>query len=366
MPSQYSHIAASSMASLSEIIKLEPEKESWCAGYAPSQGRRCHAPTNARGRSSAMMLLNEGTKDLRAGRNINTLLESLAPHVLCTRFHQNQASDLACRWKRQVRTYLDSQVVSTPYPRPVRTSSRMGSETAEANTEERIAVLRQRLRDAEEEIRHLEIAQSSLPVTTNPPRREAEDLSAVVNSRSRANAPSENPLINRVNETLRRDSTQSSTNQSAITVPRPVQAPTSRQTSAIPISRPRPVNTPTEARVFSRIDTTASQDETPQPIRREIEGECGICLCGLQSSQDEDWGEEEESENSGGSDHSDNDHDNDNEEDDYDDTDADENLEELVWCKARCGVNFHKQCIDQWLQTSHAPTCPTCRSDWKH
>jgi hypothetical protein len=38
----------------------------------------------------------------------------------------------------------------------------------------------------------------------------------------------------------------------------------------------------------------------------------------------------------------------------------------LVWCKARCGVNFHKRCIDQWLQTAHDPTCPTCRSHWKH
>jgi hypothetical protein len=39
--------------------------------------------------------------------------------------------------------------------------------------------------------------------------------------------------------------------------------------------------------------------------------------------------------------------------------------EELVWCKARCGVNFHKKCIDKWLETSHAPTCPTCRSNWR-
>ncbi|KAJ6132689.1 hypothetical protein N7471_007904 [Penicillium samsonianum] len=355
------------MAPLSEIIKLEPEEEPWCAGYAPSQGRRCHVRTNARGRSSAMMLLNEGTKDLRAGRNIDTLLENLAPYVLCTRFHQSQASDLARRWKRQVRTYLDSQVVSTPYTRPVRTSSRMISETAEANMEEIIAVLHQRLRDAEEEIRRLKVAQSGLPVTANPRHHERRFMSAVVNSSSMGSASSGNPPANRVNETLRRDSTESSTNQSAITVPRPVQAQATRQTSAVSISSPRPASTPTVARAFGRIGNTASQDETSQPNRREIEGECGICLCNLHSSQDEDWDEEEESENSGGDDYGDNDQDNNYEDDDYDDyAEDDEHLKELVWCKARCGVNFHKQCIDQWLETDHAPTCPACRSNWKH
>ncbi|CAI7592636.1 unnamed protein product [Penicillium discolor] len=167
MPSRYSHVATFPMAPLSGIIKLEPEEEPWCAGYAPSQGRRCHMRTNARGRRSAMMLLNEGTKDLQAGRNIDILLEDLAPHVLCTRFHQNQASDLVRRWKRKVRKYLDSQIVSTPYTRPARRSPRMISETAAAEMEERIAVLQQRLREAKEKIRRLEAAQYVLPTITN-------------------------------------------------------------------------------------------------------------------------------------------------------------------------------------------------------
>ncbi|KAJ6178072.1 hypothetical protein N7519_008533 [Penicillium mononematosum] len=363
MPSRYSHVVTSPMAPLSEIIKLEPEREPWCAGYAPSQGRRCHARTNARGRSWAMMLLNDGTKDLRAGRNIDTLLEDLAPHVLCTRFHQSQASDLLRRWKRQVRTYLDSHVVSTPYTRPVRTSSQMIFETAEANMEERIAILHQRLRDAKEEIRRLKVAQSGLPVTGNPRHHGGRNMSAVVNPSSMGSTLSRNPPVNRPNEALRRDLTESSTNQSAIAVPRPVQAQSSRQTSAVSIPSPRSLNTPTVPRAFSRTGNTASQAETSQPNRHG------------------DWDAEEGSENSGGDDHGDNDQDNDDEDDDDDDydddadadsddndddADDDERLKELVWCKARCGVNFHKQCIDQWLETDHAPTCPACRSTWKH
>lgn len=358
------------MAPLSEIIKLEPEREPWCAGYAPSQGRRCHARTNARGRSSAMMLLNDGSKDLRVGRNIDTLLEDLAPHVLCIRFHQSQASDLVRRWKRQVRTYLDSQVVSTPYTRPVRTSSQRIFEPAEANMEERIAILHQELRDAEEEVRRLKLAQSGLPVNTNPRHYEGRNMSAVVNSSSTGSTSSRNPPVNCLNETLRGDLTESSTNRSAIAVPRPVQAQASRQTSAASISSTRSLNTATMPRIFSSPGNTASQGETFQPNRREIEGECGICLNDLDGPQDEDLDAGEGSENSGGYDHGDNDQDKDDEEDNYDgyddDGDDDEPLNELVWCKARCGVNFHKRCIDQWLETDQAPTCPACRSNWKH
>ncbi|KAJ6079307.1 hypothetical protein N7467_009060 [Penicillium canescens] len=373
MPSRHSYVASSPLAPLSEIIKLEPEKEPWCAGYAPSQGRRCHARTNARGRSSAMMLLNEGTKDLRAGRSIDTLLEDLAPHVLCTRFHQSQASDLTCRWKRQVRTYLDSRVASTPSARPMRLSSRsIYRETAEDDIEERTALLYQRLRDITEEVRRLEVAHYGLSITANPPiHREGRKTSVVVSSSSAGSVSSRNtPQPNLIDRTVRSRSTESP-NQSAITVPRPAQAQVSHQTRAVSVSSPRPATPPTVVRVSSSTRNQDSQDVTSQANRREVEGECGICLCNLQiSQQDLDADEEEESE------HSDDDDDDDEDDDDEEEEDDDEQIEaedkdehqdeELVWCKARCGVNFHKQCIDQWLETAHAPTCPACRSHWKH
>lgn len=379
MPSRHSYVASSSLAPLSEIIKLEPEKEPWCAGYAPSQGRRCHARTNAHGRRSAMTLLNEGTKDLRAGRSIDTLLEDLAPHVLCTRFHQSQAADLTRRWKRQVRTYLDSQVTSTPFAGPVRLSSRsIYPETAEANMEERTALLYQRLRETMEELRCLEIAQYGLPITANPPiHLEGRNTSAVASSSRAGGVSSRNtPPANLVDRTARRRSTES-TNQSAITVPRPAQPQVSRQTREVSLSSPRPATPPTVVRVSSSTGNQDSQDETSQANRREVEGECGICLCNLQISQhDVDADEEEDSEHSDDDDYDDDDDDDDDDDNDQDDDEYDEQTEaedkdehqdeELVWCKARCGVNFHKQCIDQWLETARDPTCPTCRSHWKH
>lgn len=41
--------------------------------------------------------------------------------------------------------------------------------------------------------------------------------------------------------------------------------------------------------------------------------------------------------------------------------------EELVWCKAACGQNFHKQCFDQWRASKRGArlTCVYCRSEWQ-
>lgn len=42
--------------------------------------------------------------------------------------------------------------------------------------------------------------------------------------------------------------------------------------------------------------------------------------------------------------------------------------EALVWCKAACGQNIHKQCFDMWASTKRSSgkiTCPYCRSNWE-
>jgi hypothetical protein len=41
--------------------------------------------------------------------------------------------------------------------------------------------------------------------------------------------------------------------------------------------------------------------------------------------------------------------------------------EELVWCKAACGQNFHKECFEQWKRSKHGGrvTCVYCRSEWQ-
>ncbi|KAJ5676557.1 uncharacterized protein N7477_002190 [Penicillium maclennaniae] len=365
MPSTHSYVAGPALPPLCEIIDLEPEKEPWCAGYAPSQGRRCHTRTNAHGRRSAMVLLHEGTKDLRAGRCIDELLKDLAPHVLCTRFHQSQASDLVCRWQRKVRTLLDTQAASIITERQTSRSSRDPCPgISQDNVEERTTLLYRRPRDTMEEIRLIQASLDEPTIDTSlmsdPDARRTSGeigLSSIRISATRDRYPG---IISQ--DSVTSQSTES-VNQSATTPTRLAQAHVDRREHL----SPGPGATPTLVSSMARIADETINHSAPNAarqvpvlvnqsvavIRREVEGECGICLCDLKTPQREE--EERQGEVEG------------------DDDDQHDGLietaggsEELVWCRARCGINFHKQCIDQWLETAHAATCPACRSNWRH
>lgn len=45
-----------------------------------------------------------------------------------------------------------------------------------------------------------------------------------------------------------------------------------------------------------------------------------------------------------------------------------EPTEEIVWCKAACGNNVHKECFEKWAASrkgqSGGVTCPFCRTPW--
>ena len=49
------------------------------------------------------------------------------------------------------------------------------------------------------------------------------------------------------------------------------------------------------------------------------------------------------------------------------DFEPDNGSEEVVYCKAACGNNVHKECFEQWAATKKAGsvTCPFCRTPWQ-
>ena len=40
--------------------------------------------------------------------------------------------------------------------------------------------------------------------------------------------------------------------------------------------------------------------------------------------------------------------------------------EDIVWCKAACGQNFHKECFEKWRASRGGVkvTCVYCRAEW--
>ncbi|PYI26174.1 hypothetical protein BP00DRAFT_461225 [Aspergillus indologenus CBS 114.80] len=92
---------------LSEILDLYPDEERWCAGYAPSEGRRCHNPISGANRGSAVRLLDEGSERMIQGEDIHDLLMDLASLVLCRHVHQkdrrSQVPSLVRKWQEKIR-----------------------------------------------------------------------------------------------------------------------------------------------------------------------------------------------------------------------------------------------------------------------
>lgn len=383
MPSRPLSVTYTSLPHLSTIINLQPDREPWCAGYAPSQGRRCHVSTNANGRSCAMNILDKATEDLRAGKSINELLRELAPYVLCRRFHQNQTPGLARRWQKQVSSFVESRQ-SPPTQRTAQNPTGIRRQASRGQTtEERMGVLVREMEERMDEF--LRLRDSAGFSTVSPGSQACSDIRQMVRAVETINNSTPHTINNIMQprgdsitpvETLIQNSSDSTRIQSprASVSSRSILVtsgrPSSRQAGA---TTTMPQNFNTEGSSHSVRPATHRARVT----RRPAEGECGICLCPLQEPQsygtedkeeedgEDGYEEEEESEEEEEQD------DNDDTEDEQgylsdDEREVEDKEDGLVWCKARCGVNYHRECIDKWLASGHYDSCPTCRVTWRY
>lgn len=362
MSSSSSFATRQSLPHLSQIIHLEPEKEPWCAGYAPSQGRRCHCSTNAPGRRCAMRLLDEATEELRAGRCIDDLLDQLAPQVLCRRWHQSQANDLTSRWQKEIRLFMrlqspplrESSSRSTRQPTQLstRTVNReptraILSESSLTNVEEQCSELIQTLQETLVELRRLQALQASVSIpsstigTSSPRARDRGNASTTRHARTSNGSVSsiESP-------------------QRTTFVTRPANASSSRSAASTSTYQLPPRAVPrTESRA-ERQNADSSLRVNLHAPRRAIEGPCGICLEALKSIESDDSDEEYDS-------YIDSDSDDDEDYNEGNEEDCEQEEQSLVYCKAQCGNNFHETCLHEWLEHSIQPTCPMCRCAWR-
>ncbi|BCS25985.1 uncharacterized protein APUU_50696S [Aspergillus puulaauensis] len=416
MPSQYySHPLPPPLPHLSDIIKLKPEGDHRCLGFAYTQGRRCLNHTNARDRKTAVSLLYKGTRDLHQGHHIDDLLEDLAPLVLCRRWHQNQAAEFVETWQRRVHRFersYNTPALAAPSQSPRTTTSTSTSASASARRsssgqqEFGVEHLERRLHDMrvgfelsyntlapvvssqpprtttstststsassrrsssgqqEPGVEHLErrlhdmrVELERLRASVSRTQPTVQNLSSTSNGQARAPSASVRPAdVAGASDGSARSRRTSSTRSSDSTVSSPVTL------SSVPIS---PASTSltspldgTPRHVRRTAGITLPSSRAGDATRRPIEGECGICLnllrrtrsragsssgdevVGVDTAEDTDSGYEEESEEETGAD------------------------EGLTWCRAQCGVNYHAECIGQWLQESRHRNCPTCRSGW--
>ncbi|KAE8413252.1 hypothetical protein BDV36DRAFT_269105 [Aspergillus pseudocaelatus] len=339
MPSPYLRAQTTFLPHLSEIIQVYPEGERWCVGYAPSQGRRCHQSTNARNRQTAMYLLDEGTEDLYAGRDINDLLEALAPYTLCTRWHKYQAPELAAKWKRKVQRFLGSCVSPAPTQRTAgerqRTSPAAGSRRiveVECSNLENWALVRiegrgnlQTVRAAPTPSQETRVNGRATQTTNSTDRRRELSVSG-------AAVPTE--------ERTNRTRAVAYNSQAGLQVASI--AASNRGLSNIPTATIRATSNRAllgsgSRAALSSTTSSCSGDST----RRPIEGDCSICYESLKKARS-------------GARH-----------DAHHNTEDEEEQQEIFWCKAQCGVNYHATCIESWLKVSPKSTCPMCRRVWK-
>ncbi|KAL2856665.1 hypothetical protein BJY01DRAFT_171660 [Aspergillus pseudoustus] len=370
MPSQahQTQATAAYLPHLSDILELHPERETNCAGFAVSKGRRCRLPTNAHGRRIALSLLDKGTANIHAGLCIDDILEDLAPHVLCTGWHQYQAWELISTWQGRVDRYL----ASAPAPR---STSRHSSQNRYEgwSVEDCLAELERLLAEtAAESV----VASRSSARATGRNSRLTNDLNLNTDSGST------------VRTTSRTVQQQPGTSATTTTHQRPgssisADSPLFRQAAATPISSRSPAATPIAINASSSRPSSnavsilsrtspASVVRPREVTRRSVGGCCSICQDELRKSRTpiiepvgpnaggargDDDEEKEESEDGAGETGDDL---------EVEESETADEEEELSWCKAQCGVNYHKKCIDEWLAKAPHPTCPSCRRAWKY
>lgn len=102
--------ASSAGTSLSTILDLDPSSADFtCVGHASSnKDNRCRRRIHTKDRDLAESLLSTTSSKFGSDQDIQQLLVSLAPHVLCQGYHKGQAQTIAAEWTRQVAAFRDS------------------------------------------------------------------------------------------------------------------------------------------------------------------------------------------------------------------------------------------------------------------
>ncbi|KAL3458206.1 hypothetical protein BJX64DRAFT_267010 [Aspergillus heterothallicus] len=328
---------------LSTILSLHPDTEHCCAGIALSKGRRCQLRTSAVGRKLAILLLNTASDALHAGRAIDdALLRTLASCVLCSRWHQGQATGLVETWKRSIDEFRagaqvrDDGTLSAAATRPGGDAPGRDARTLdvfERILSEHLEVFFRTMgeRDGWRERRVIEQPDHRQPEGIDNGPTEPTAGSGLDQPSSQVTAGNPTSYIVLPEGAVRVVGRDLGVGINVTVEIHPRAGPglggqlSPQEEEIVEVVGERPVNIPTQP--------TAINNGTQ---RQTVDGDCSICLESLQPAGMRNPRL---------------------------DTDNAEDAYPLSWCRGQCGVNFHSSCINEWLANS--TTCPNCRAIWE-
>lgn len=288
--------------------------------------------SNSRGSAGSQASRDDAAKILRRlseqnvqSADFDSQLESLAGRLLCKRWHQSQNASKVDGWKSRIETFRAAETA--------RQASRVNvqavteSESVPATTpclaatldslRRDIATLNERYADA------LQLATSAAARPSNSPQ-----------SVQRVDSSTLSPPTRRGTSNAARSSATPprAVAEPEVAQPLPAQESSEQEEAHSPISRASTLETQSsgadseaalEAEVraaFEELESPAADLNPDMITRHPAEGNCPICC--------EELGDQND----------------------------------LSWCRARCGQNFHTECVDTWLAVQAdavgEETCP--------
>lgn len=390
----------------SGILKIDPDTPGFtCVGYAPSKGRRCHNPIAAANRQEASKLLAKLSKLDPSSSRIGSILESLAPRLLCKRYHQNQADSISEKWNDRLERFTDAETVREEAcqrreKREARERRIERAEEAEAAREE----ARHRRKREEKRERRIERGEEAEAARgEDRERREAREAHERSNTRTevpesiRSSAGNATNTLTTLSNTIEASRTMLANNNAQSWISeRPTalsgarhpvaeagaECPTdnvtallaeaealveqgrqtlSRQTQRQVVEQPS--GSPILAPIWQEATVPEAEREDHVPSISQVSENADECPATPLTQQpplvEEEAAEEAQVENE----HTHGIHDN----GEHGNTGGEcsiccedlRNGESLLRCRTQCGQTFHKECIETWLGTDeHTKTCP--------
>lgn len=329
---------------LPKITRVSATKAFSCVGWAPSKDRECHNPISKPNRQTAAKIIAEMGRCDVLSTDFEESLEELAECLLCRgpRHYISQQESVVEMWKGDIRRYRrrmrestqSSSSSSSRRQRQDSTHTRQ-SRTSESSTVTPTPGLVETLESFTRELAELNRYHAGTLSTTalNEERpRSIPSLPLAAIMQAVISAPAVSERASAAETHAPGGSTLAPTQPSAariITAPE-ISLPETAEilqdvvdASSVEPSLPAPsLTAPTTIETSGHEDDTqsAAHHHPSNSTRRPIEGECCICCQDL-------------SPNATGNNTTTNSED------------------DLTWCQAQCGQNFHANCVAIWLET---------------